>query len=143
MQSYRKFIVQIKASCDLCVPIFLAPYYASNKLAKTLQNCFQSISACNNIFLIYMLILVILTHTTILIAPKCQKSMILMIYNGSFSLFCPTSNRIDLYQRSTSNRGFTVPRLAVIIIIQVFSTYKGGLLIEYTCIRGRLLIEDL
>ena len=29
MQSYRKFIVQIKASCgDLCVPIFLAPYYA-------------------------------------------------------------------------------------------------------------------
>ena len=29
LQSYRKFIVQIKASCgDLCVPIFLAPYYA-------------------------------------------------------------------------------------------------------------------
>ena len=31
-----------------------------------------------------------------------------MFYRGSRSLWCLTSNRVDLYWRSTSNRGFTV-----------------------------------
>ena len=32
----------------------------------------------------------------------------MMISRSSICIYCPISNRVDLYQRSTSNQGFTV-----------------------------------
>ena len=53
--------------------------------------------------------------------------MIFIFSWGSSSLLSPTSNRIDLYQRSTSNRGFT-------IILNLFISFQVTNFVVFICV---------
>ena len=42
------------------------------------------------------------------VPKKTKKSKIFLSSRGNTFFYCPTSNGVDLYQRSTSDRGFMV-----------------------------------